>query len=252
MRRSEEHVLDLADAGGVRQLAAVVLDTLDNSSDAAELVILGRAPGAGPALVRRAIDAAEELARRGPRRRMLIALPERLADLTELVRGRGYALAFVLHDMVAELPGPARPVARPGAIWRPVDEDTVAAYVGLSRRAFAGIPGASHPPLDEVRRYALAATPRPELLFDGAEPIGFVRVSVTDTASIDVIGRDPARRGEGLGDVLMSRAMALCAATGLRRVGLSVAAVNARARELYERWGFRVVADEPTYLKSLT
>ena len=80
MRRSEAHVLDLAGADGARQLAAVVLDTVDNSSDAAELVILGRAPAAGPALVLRAIDAAEELARRGPRRRMLIALPERLAD----------------------------------------------------------------------------------------------------------------------------------------------------------------------------
>src|SRR6266545_255667 len=79
VRRSEAHVLDLAD-GDTRQLVAVVLDTIDNSSEAAELVILGRAPGAGADVVGRALDAAEALTLRGPRRRLLIGLPETLRD----------------------------------------------------------------------------------------------------------------------------------------------------------------------------
>jgi ribosomal protein S18 acetylase RimI-like enzyme len=254
MRRSEEHVLDLAGAGGTRQLVAVVLDTLDNSSEAAELVILGRDPAASPDLVARAISAAEDLTRRGPRRKLLLAFPTPLRDLAELARAHGFAPAFVLYDMEADLPVTPPPDARSGARWRPIDEDTVAAYAAVSRRAFAGLPGASFPEPDVIRRNALAAVPRPEILVEGDAPIAFVRVSVIrpgDTASVDVIGRDPTRRGERLGDVCMARALELVAATGAKKAVLSVAAVNARARGLYERWGFRVVGEEPTYIKEL-
>ena len=59
----------------------------------------------------------------------------------------------------------------------------------------------------------------------------------------------PTARGGGVGDVLMDCLLAQARADGIEQMILTVAAENARARRLYERWGFSVYGTEPRALK---
>ena len=59
----------------------------------------------------------------------------------------------------------------------------------------------------------------------------------------------PSARGGGVGDALMRFLMAEARAQGIEQVILTVAAENARARRVYERWGFGVYGTEPRAIK---
>jgi ribosomal protein S18 acetylase RimI-like enzyme len=59
----------------------------------------------------------------------------------------------------------------------------------------------------------------------------------------------PAARGARVGDVLMDFLLAQARADGIEQMILTVAAENARARRLYERWGFSVYGTEPRAIK---
>ena len=66
---------------------------------------------------------------------------------------------------------------------------------------------------------------------------GFVAEDVPELA----MAVDPECRGAGVGRRLLERLLADAAAGGFRAVSLHVSAENARARALYESFGFRVV-----------
>ena len=55
----------------------------------------------------------------------------------------------------------------------------------------------------------------------------------------------PAHRGQGIGTRLMETVENDLRARGFRRVTLNVAKDNPRARQLYERLGYRVVGEDP-------
>jgi ribosomal protein S18 acetylase RimI-like enzyme len=56
-------------------------------------------------------------------------------------------------------------------------------------------------------------------------------------------------RGHGLADELMRILLDQARSLGVEQVILTVAAENARARRLYERWGFSVYGIEPRAIK---
>ncbi|WP_240139465.1 GNAT family N-acetyltransferase [Streptomyces sp. MUM 178J] len=69
---------------------------------------------------------------------------------------------------------------------------------------------------------------------------------------MDGIAVDPARRGTGIGGLLLAEIAAVAAEHGCSRVRLDVVDVNPRARALYERHGFIAVRTEQTpYLRRL-
>jgi ribosomal protein S18 acetylase RimI-like enzyme len=57
---------------------------------------------------------------------------------------------------------------------------------------------------------------------------------------IDQMGVTPTRRGQGVGSLLMDRALEIGRNLGANTVSLGVAAFNEDARRFYERYGFRV------------
>ncbi|MCU4717682.1 GNAT family N-acetyltransferase [Halapricum hydrolyticum] len=57
----------------------------------------------------------------------------------------------------------------------------------------------------------------------------------------------PDRRGEGVGSLLLGRALATLDDVGVSSVKLEVRAGNERARSLYERFGFRHLRTIPNY-----
>ncbi|WP_174250380.1 GNAT family N-acetyltransferase [Streptomyces globosus] len=69
---------------------------------------------------------------------------------------------------------------------------------------------------------------------------------------MDGIAVDPARRGAGIGGLLLTEIATIAAEHGCSRVRLDVIDANPRARALYERHGFTAVHTEQTpYLKGL-
>ena len=61
------------------------------------------------------------------------------------------------------------------------------------------------------------------------------------------IALDPAAQGQGLGSVLLARALDVLADDGCTRATLSVSRANARASAWYRRLGFRVIAPFASY-----
>jgi ribosomal protein S18 acetylase RimI-like enzyme len=248
--RSTEHVIDL-EAGGARVLVASVLDALKNASDSALLAVLGYQDGAeGGRAVALALEIAEEIVRRGPRRRLEVPLPGGLRRHAPILEGRGYAPAFVQLRMARDAaPEPAAPPPLDeGFRWVDLEEEHVAGYHALAAAAFAGIQGSHVAEPGALRAALLEAPIRPRLLLREGRIAGIARIGRTGEAGvIQLIGRDPALRGERLGDHLVVEAMRALRALGARRLELEVNADNGAAIALYRRHGFEVEDQEPTY-----
>ncbi|MFT3772687.1 MAG: GNAT family N-acetyltransferase [Minicystis sp.] len=252
--RSPEHVLDLG-AGGERVLVASVLDTMGSASAGALLLLLGFREREGSAeALGRALEAAEELVRRGPRRRLEVPLPAALQRHAPVLSARGYAIAFAYYHMArpAEAPPPA-PLPD-GLRWVSATTADAEAMQALSAAAFAGVPGWYGAGVDAMRAMIAEAPIPPRLVRAGDRLVACARVGLDpggEDGLIHSIARDPAFRGRGLGVPLLAEAMRTLHAAGARRFKLDVAAVNQRAIALYLRHGFVVTSEEPTYHKSL-
>lgn len=85
-----------------------------------------------------------------------------------------------------------------------------------------------------------------------AKRAGRIVGSVTiDGGQADTVGArlrwfivDPACQGQGIGQALIEAALAFCRQAGFRRVYLTTFAGLDAARHLYERHGFRLVAEQ--------
>jgi ribosomal protein S18 acetylase RimI-like enzyme len=120
----------------------------------------------------------------------------------------------------------------------------------LVLRAFAGAPDVIPMSVEDLRERLDSASPKPRLLFDGAELVGLCRTTAPaadGVGRIPMIARDPSRRGARLGDVLLVEAKRVLAAAGATRFELEVATQNRSALDLYERHGFEVVSKETTW-----
>ena len=75
-----------------------------------------------------------------------------------------------------------------------------------------------------------------------AGPLGLAAVlTVGELGCIETLFVHPARRGQGIGRTLMSRALEICARALFRHVFIAVDPANAPAVGLYEKVGFRRV-----------
>lgn len=249
-------VLDVA-RDGRRALVAVVLDTLDNCDDAAVVDVLGwTGTGDTTAFWPWVLDQAEGRVRAGVRRTVSIGLPPRLADLGPWLTQRGYRLAYTMFSMATpDLAPPAVTDLPAGWHWETLDPTTVRAYYDAVVAAMAPVPGTNIAAYADFAPMALQAPILPRLLYDGTTVAGFYRVSLSGEAAdigyVSAIGRSPAYRGRQVGERLLTTAMATLATQGARRFALDVAATNARALALYERHGFRLVSQQPHYLRDL-
>ena len=84
-------------------------------------------------------------------------------------------------------------------------------------------------------------TPKPQLLLDRHDRVfGFVRLGLRGdgVGELASLGLRHQARGMGLGAQLVAHGLALLAKAGVPKAHLEVAAANARATALYERFGF--------------
>ncbi|MEZ4453389.1 MAG: GNAT family N-acetyltransferase [Nannocystaceae bacterium] len=243
-------IFDLHDERGPVALA-VVVDTCDNRDDAADLVLLGLRDGALAAPVLAAlVDGALAHVAAGPRRALDLTLDPALLPHRAALVARGLRFAYATHRMRRTRPSAPQPRAPlpSGARFVAVDVDRVDGYYEVVRAAFAEVPGASVPSREAFCAISLArADPgRRQLLVVDDRVVGFSTISVDEGPSgrageVHSLGRDPAWRGSGLGEHLLGEALRLLEAAQVDTVELEVAAVNASALALYQRFGFEVV-----------
>jgi ribosomal protein S18 acetylase RimI-like enzyme len=89
-----------------------------------------------------------------------------------------------------------------------------------------------------------------EIVLIGGRPVGMIQADSTalDTFYISRIEVDPDLQNRGVGTALMQHLVERALQSGAQAVELHVLELN-RARELYERLGFRVVGKEPPKLR---
>lgn len=231
------------------RLVGAVIDTCASRDDVADLFPVGGNPGdLSRAEIDALLDGAERIAAAGPRAHLEVAVPPDRLAWASVAKQRGYRLAYTLIHMRRDAEPVTEAAPPPGLRWEPVSERTVADHHRVVTLAFAEIPGAMVPPLDRFAPHALAAHPHPELLLEGERVVGYARVDRRgDEAEVAAIGRDPAHRGQGLGDVLLTHALAVALSLRPRSITLTVAAENARAASLYRRHGFVAYEEIPVY-----
>ena len=85
-----------------------------------------------------------------------------------------------------------------------------------------------------------------EIVLIGGRPAGMIQAesAAHDLFYVSRIEVDPELQNRGVGTALMQHLVARARQSGARAVELHVLELN-RARELYERLGFRIVAKEP-------
>jgi len=125
----------------------------------------------------------------------------------------------------------------------PIEEPDDGAVAALWDRCFGGGPVAGDVAAERTHRGAEAWLAR-----DGAAVVGFAFLRVVvDEAEVHTVGVDPARRREGIGRALLTRAAAAARARGAARLYLEVARDNEGAIALYEAMGFGREGVRPGY-----
>ena len=235
-------------------LVAAVADRLLTASRCALFVLLGLRRDTAPAHLLAALKQAEALVRRGPCTGIEINLSAAPAPLEVLLPRAGYQPAFSSYLMEAHQ-APSAPAPLPGPRWRWVEARP--AHVSDYRRtllaAMADVPGAYMPSEADLVAALTEHPGRVWLLLHDTQIAGFFRArrGAEDWGEVELLGRHPSRRGQGLGGAVLGQAMVVLAQQGAQRFRLDVAAENRAALSLYRRCGFAVVAEEVTWRKHL-
>jgi GNAT superfamily N-acetyltransferase len=245
----------VGDAEGVIRLVATVVDTIDNRTAPAELIILGARPDLpGRSLVDEVVAPAQAFARAVGRPALHIARPTFVIDVDEALARAGFAFAYETFAMVRSRANvdATEPTLPPGWRWVALDDALVPPVHAALEEMFRDAPGTTLPPLPVFRRGAFGSPPGYHVLLDGDTLAGLVRASASgDSGVVRILGRARAYRGRGLGRLVLDRALRLLAAAGARSVMLEVSATNERALALYRAFDFEIFERTPTLAVSL-
>ncbi|MFO0550188.1 MAG: GNAT family N-acetyltransferase [Polyangiaceae bacterium] len=258
--RGPEGVLDEANDHGTERLVGALIERGNDEAHAAEVVFFG-ANCAGDALsplFERAVDHALAVAKtESPRTAIQVWLSPPLAHLATALTARGFAHAFSSYTMKttdARFATMAPTLGFSFIDWTPTFD--VASVHAVVQRAFVDVPGNLGLDVEALRERLAAASAPTRLLIDAdGVLVGVSRLArgagERPVGVIQVLARDPARRGERLGDVLLSDAMSTLYALGVDHFELEVVTQNASALMLYRRHGFEVVSTETTWRRAL-
>ena len=150
----------------------------------------------------------------------------------------------LLHLRVDPLPSPLATggVVVGTAAIRPFVPADAPGWLELNARTFAGHPdqgGVTRGDLDAIMAEPWFDAADFLLLEDGAELVAYCWLKRTgDTGEFYVVGVDPQRQGEGLGQALMVAGFARLRERGIRSAHLYVEGDNAPALRLYRGYGF--------------
>ena len=131
---------------------------------------------------------------------------------------------------------------------RPARAEDEPALAALHRATWSSLASPAPPPPAGAPFFAGRAAPEDVLVADSGEGIvGYVHIgpaipvpSNAHVMTVQGLGVDPARRGEGIARRLVEAAVAAARQRGARRLTLRVLGHNTAARRVYEACGFVV------------
>ncbi|MGH2634176.1 MAG: GNAT family N-acetyltransferase [Tepidiformaceae bacterium] len=178
-------------------------------------------------------------------------------DAVELFTANGFALAVAEDEMACEIHDAAAAPLRPHMSLQSWSEETAPEFFRVYSEAFRDRPG--FPGWDETSwRSAFASGPgfRGDLsllLRSGRVPVAYAVCDVADDATGRILqmGVSPTWRSRGVAGRLIGVVLGRLQDEGLSTAVLSVNANNPWARRVYERAGFRAVAQYQSYRKAL-
>jgi ribosomal-protein-alanine N-acetyltransferase len=127
-------------------------------------------------------------------------------------------------------------------IWQAIWRDGFAEMLAIDVDDSRFVMGMAHAALIPIARDIIVATL-------SGRVVGFV---YRNLAMIDDLWVDPQVQGRGVGRLLLRRALATIAADGYRTASLDCLEANIRARQFYERQGWRPVFRYAPWSSSLT
>ena len=260
-----ESVLDLWREGR-RAAVATLIDTCSTQGNAAELSLFvdNRAAGAAgsPGGAEEALDTilawAEGRLRGGPRDNLDIPVWPGTTIPEAWLHRHGFAKTYTYFEMERDAdkaaPLPPEKALPAGLSWHRYEDRFFSAFFETIQRAFENVPGAfvssEEATHERARRFPI---PPPALLMQDDRVAGYVRIELGKDGSGEIasLGRHPDYRGTGLGEHLLRRGLEMLVAHGARKQRLEVTAVNTRAAQLYERFGFRRCREYAVYRRPL-
>lgn len=223
---------------GQRLGVAVLIDRVDNRDRLAPLEMLGRHPECGPEWIPLTLPRARMLAKAADRVGVEFTIPE-IPGYSDVLLDCGMRVVRDTYTMCRENPDlPSSPLPS-GFRWRDFEAADARAYYRLIRSAFSEDPGMQFSEFPAFEESSKTHTPPIRLLLHHGKIVGFTRVSMDGSVGdVDVVGRDPDWKGQGLGALVLAEAARLLRREGARSLRLGVSGSNRAARLLYQRSGF--------------
>ena len=160
--------------------------------------------------------------------------------LTQLLAGNGFALSgSVVTYQKADETIPEQ--GNPDVHLRPALASDLGAIQALDRRAFVPLWQTDTPTLSDQ----LAHSPYFVLAQQHQQAVGYAYTSLTERhGHLTRLVVDPGAQGQGVGVRLLAACVAFFQTEGVYGITLNTQKDNARARRLYEWFGFRLLGQE--------
>ncbi len=213
-----------------------------------------------PAAQSACLDAAlRDLATRDPHYAQVLLEPT-AATKARLITAAGFAHITTLEYRARGSRFPwVEPPADAGITWTaysPATHDRFAATIAATYEDSQDCPELTglRPMDDVIAAHQASGAFDPglwELALRGDTPAGVLllaRLPDATSAEIAYMGVTPPFRGQGLGKLLLRRALEQCRSRGLKQITIVADERNTAARGLYQRFAFRVIGRRDAYL----
>lgn len=236
---------------GKRVGVGVIIDGCLNTHNSAELSILVRDNNVSA--MDKILEWALPIIQKGER--TTIDLPEwnGLNFPSDWISRQGFNIGYYMCEMeyqpksepldLAPLPNQWK--------WEEYSKKYFSSYYETLRESFKEVPGSFILEEADCLERSETQSPKVELLLQGEEVVGFVRVQMKNQneGELAILGRHPKYRGHNVGIHLVQRGLGTLNKLGATKIYLEVAAVNNQALALYERLGFVLTKKMVVYQK---
>ena len=174
-----------------------------------------------------------------------VGLDPSLALIEPVVVSRGFKLHYLTYTMKLENIVPRENDLQTNTIFQPLNLDIFDQYYSVLYSSFSKNLETSIPPLDEMKKNFDVQKANDTLLLKfNSIAVGFFSVAVDEDDSssgeVRMIGVLPEKRSQGIGRILLSKALCVLSERGCKSAHLTVAVTNESALKLYEELGFIV------------
>lgn len=241
---SSDLVLDLF-YNNKRIAVAVLLDKVNNPSNAANLEIIGRSTAVEIEELFQYILPWSLKVLPKSHKAIQVGFHNTFKPTDIMLHSLGFKFLYNTYEMKkfgSEIPSQNLP---PGFRWQKLNLENFQEYYQVLTIAFKNNLETSIPPIEEMRQsFKNQNSNNTTLLFENKKIVGFRSIAQdevnTKNGEIHMLGLLPTYRSRGLGKLLLCHAMEELKLKSCENFNLTVAAENMAALELYKQFGFTI------------